>query len=440
MTRYILPRTFLRTKYVLLTLYFYLMVLSLPSGQHLVQAIDGGSACSNSSDQYLNESLNECMPCTKCPDTGLDTYANCTAIADSICYLQCSANHYYNNVTGECTSCSSCSLSVSVQCTPISDAVCLECTQTESYNSSTGTCVTDCSKCADGCVPDHSQPPRCACLANEFFDNVTEKCSPCTVCSDEDDLFTLVECSATKDAVCHELCPDNQYYDTDSMSCTKCTECSPVSSLKSVCSASSDTQCCHPKKFYNRAVGECTPDCDLCPLNTCESVDQCSCPTCFTGPLCDVRLPRCQTTDPVPKPSDLPPRPTESDDVSITPVTSALIALGAVIGIILFSALFVLLGVASSCHRGAATQTDSSSNNSIERFLEDSKASASLINMYKQNPTVYNEYRASIDMLRLSPGSAHSLSSSASSNNTSRDSPKSTRLHSKHRDKNWAPV
>ena len=401
----------------------------------------------NSPTMYLNQSTNECMPCTNCEDSGLLVYRNCTSNSDSVCYLECPVNHFYNNLTGECSNCTTCmTTSIDVPCNAVEDTECHTCAEDEFYNESLGRCSIDCDKCPHGCVSDLS---RCACGSTEYFSQSLQTCVNCTICSVYDNLYAFRECTATEDAVCHQRCPTNHFYHSESRECRVCGNC--TSSAKAQCTATTNTQCCHPNEFFNTATRDCTPDCSKCPLGRCkvDSLYQCICKPCQTGALCDLFDPDCET----PTPTDTSPvtpiiRSTESNsDDTISPVTSALIALGAVIGIILFSALFVLLGMFSSCHKGSSnSMNDSSSNNSSERILDDTKASSLLILMSKDNHMTYSEYKASMDFLKLS-ASGRSLStiSSGSGSSSPRISPKSTRsvrTCGKHRDNNkdWSPV
>ena len=331
----------------------------------------------------------------------------CSLRAQELGMKECNSSATYLNLSAnECTPCTNCGdlgLLTFINCSSTSDSVCY----------------------AD-------------CPVNQYYDNSTGACTNCTVSCPTGPVAS--RCTTVQDTVCH-TCPVRTYFNKNSGACTPCSNCS--SSVKAECTATRDTECCGDKEFFNSAVMACTPDCTKCPLGRCQKQSEyhCECPACRIGTFCDVPDPGCMATEPSPTDGMVDvTRPTEPESVPISPVASALIALGAVIGIILFSALFVLLGVVTSCNRGSSTQgADSSSSNSSERILDDSKASSLLISMSKHNSMTYNEYRASLDFLRLS-GSGRSLGSPASSTSP-RNSPSSTRsTPTKHRDKNWAVV
>jgi hypothetical protein len=133
---------------------------------------------------------------------------------------------------------------------------------------------------------------------------------------------------------------------------------------------------------------------------------------------------------------------------------SALIAVGAVFGIITFSACFVILGLVASCNRtnydtSSNTSNTSDSSNRDRTYFEGtvgnpgpSGSLASLyINGYSPSPT--QEYRTSLDLLKHSNSSLYS-----NSWNTIKGSPRSDRSNSiptssfnnRRIDRVWTPV
>lgn len=381
-----------------------LTVWTIACNCHISSAMSS-SMCLSS--EYFNKSSNECTTCTNCEDTGLQYYANCTSTSDSICYSTCPDGQFFNRSSALCTNCSHCTRT-QTECTPINDAVCNICTdQSKIYNAALNVCVTDC--------PSSSSP--CVCSAGEYYNNITKSCAPCGNCLDNQ--FILAKCSPNHDTVCQESCPVGQFFDIKTQSCKTCTDCK--SPKDDSCSGANDTFCCLDREFYHPLLEKCTPRCTECP-NGCDTNFNCKCTECYTGRFCETLKPECSTTTP-PIVTDPPvTRSTEEPSTTVNPITSALIALGAVVGIILFSALFVLLGVISSCNRGQQTPQNysSSSNNSTDKFLEDTKAASALISMYKQNSLPLGA--TSIDLMKLT-GSGRSLNSSSSSGSP-RSSPK----------------
>lgn len=360
-----------------------------------------------SSSDYFNMSSNECTTCTKCEDTGLQYFTNCTLTSDSICYRTCIEGQFFDRSSGLCTNCSNCT-KIQSKCTPISDTVCNICTDNSKiYDTNLHLCVTDC-----------SNTTPCVCSTGEYYNNDTKSCTPCMKCSD--DQFVLTECSANHDEVCQDSCPLDQFFDGNTKSCRNCTQCK---SLKNKCSGARDTECCLDKEFFHPIRRVCTPRCSECRITgECDTDFNCKCTACFKGRFCDIPNPECVTSPPPTITYPPTARSTEGTTSSMNPVTSALIALGSVVGIILFSALFVLLGVITSCNKGQ-TQNYSSSNNSTDNFLEETKATSALISMYKQNSISLGECRSSTDLMKLT-GSGRSLNSSSSSTGSPRGSPR----------------
>ena len=274
---------------------------------------------------------------------------------------------------------------------------------------------------------------------SHYFSVSRNSCLPCTDCS-SNGKETYSNCTANSDSVCYYRCPTGQYFDTQLEICSNCNTCSGKNP-KTECTPVSDAVCydCEDYEFFNTVVGRCTLDCELCPRG-CGNHDECVCQMCETGPLCEDKMPDCGNTENTNlAPSDIPTRSDESNESSMNPVTSALIAVGAVGGIIIFSAMFVLLGVATSCRRGNS-QTDTSSSNSTDTFLFNGKQSTSLTSLYvtSLSSTPTQEYRTSLDILKHSNGSLNG------SWGTPRGSPKSgrspTSLSCKSRDVIWTPV
>ena len=187
-----------------------------------------------------------------------------------------------------------------------------------------------------------------------------------------------------------------------------------------------------PPGYKTGAVGGCIVDCLKCESGECDSINQCHCnDPCMTGVFCEDREPRCGITTPTTEPPTTNPESTQSSEISsFSPITSALVAVGAVMGIVIFSVLFVLLGVATSCRRGGMPSGAESSNGSTDTHL--AKTSSSLTSLYaNQSPSSLTDYRTSIDF------------SNSSLNNSLAHSPRLGRplsAASRNRDRVWTPV
>ena len=270
-----------------------------------------------------------------------------------------------------------------------------------------------------------------------YIDLSTNSCRTCTNCS-RIGLETLSGCCTYNDSIC--ACPAGHFFNRTGNSCSKCSECETGFVVHSQCANSTDTVCkCPPYYYLSTHSGTCTLDCSSCPNGgKCSTVNQCECPTCYRGPRCEERetSPQCSDSS-TPPPSTVPRTPATGDTNSFSPVGSALIAVGAVFGIIVFSACFVLLGVATSCQRSHSTHSsyDSSStndeaninnnNNKNHIMFNGQSSSISLASLYinGHSPSPTQEYRTSLDLLRYSSNSLYSW-------NTLRNSPKTSRSNS----------
>ena len=268
-----------------------------------------------------------------------------------------------------------------------------------------------------------------SCNIQEYL-NASSVCTPCTVCS-SDGREEYSPCSANRDTVCYEPCPKGNFF--DGTSCQRCSSCSDDPELITTpCSATNDTVCRECRPGYTvSAVGGCIVDCSKCASGECDSVNQCKCnDPCKTGVFCQDRVPGCGATQPPTDSSTTPSQSNASSETSsFSPVTSALVAVGAVMGIVIFSVLFVLLGVATSCRKGGVSGAESS-NGSIDTHL--GKASSSLTSLYaNQSPSSLTDYRTSINF------------SNNSLNNSLAHSPRLGRplsAASRNRDRVWTPV
>ena len=279
-------------------------------------------------------------------------------------------------------------------------------------------------------------------FTDEYFNSSSNSCSTCTNCTTLG-LETYSPCSARNDTICS--CSANQYFDSVTKSCLNCTSCTDIKQKTiSQCTATSDAVCepCQQYHYFSKYHNRCSLSCNFCP-NGCESgTERCKCSTCQTGLLCQDILPSCLTSGTTP-PTIGTTRTISTDSESFSSVSSALIAVGAVLGIIIFSACFVVLGVATSCRR-SNVQTDTTSDSSNNSADINGRTSASLASLYAngQSPMPYG-YRTSLDILKYSNGSLNG------SWDTLKGSPKSGRSHSvplssvrhnRYRDDVWTPV
>lgn len=266
----------------------------------------------------------------------------------------------------------------------------------------------------------------CSNITGVYYNRTTNSCNECTNCT-AIGLSLLTSCSPSSDSLC--ACPSGYYYDNRTLSCRRCTDCVGDHRYQPVaqCTASSDSIClpCQENYYYSDQLERCTIDCTRCPNGQCDVIrhDQCQCLSCQTGPFCRGQDPSCSPTTPSEPPTTPPTLETTANTQSFSPVSSALVAVGAVLGIIVFSTCFVLLGVVNSC-RKPQTPPSPPSDSSATAIT-----SASLASLYmnRHSPSPLQEYRTSLDILKYSSNSLYSNNSGGWSN---RGSPLSSRSNS----------
>ena len=256
-----------------------------------------------------------------------------------------------------------------------------------------------------------------------------------------------------------DACAQGQFMNVSAGTCQQCTDCGQLR-LRPVrpCNGTDDSlceRCTDPNEYYNKALQRCTLDCTLCPHGgrCAEGMeDQCDCSfaRCVEGRMCDQRSrdPRCVVTTP-PTTSTTGPAITPQDDspVFLPHWGIALVSVGVIVGIILFSALFVLLGLATS-HRKSRHEDFSSSNTTSSSVADKlsystGRHSTSLVSLYTQsNSPAFQNYLLSLNALKTT-----SHGNLGSSWNNLKNSPKTERSSSvpvtivnKSRDGFWTPV
>uniref|UniRef100_A0A1X7U771 TNFR-Cys domain-containing protein n=1 Tax=Amphimedon queenslandica TaxID=400682 RepID=A0A1X7U771_AMPQE len=293
----------------------------------------------------------------------------------------------------------------------------------------------------------HALPLSGCNSTDEFYNMTSGSCRTCTNCSSLG-LATLSECGSDNDTICS--CPEGHYFNYTIRSCTRCTDCfidRPRYQTIKQCTATSDAVCqpCQTGYYYVLSYQRCQLNCLACPTGKCEteSSEQCQCPQCLVGPLCTVQdtiTPACQPDTPTTAPPNTVLTPAY-DDQSFSTVSSALIAVGAVMCIVIFSACFVFLGVATSCRKSDSNSETSSSSDGLSASnriaivgrSRNAVVSPSLASLYANNrhsPSPLQEYRTSVDLLKFSNSSLYTTGSSNGSWSTIKGSPKASRSNS----------
>ena len=256
-------------------------------------------------------------------------------------------------------------------------------------------------------------------------------------------------------------CEEGEFLNATSGSCQQCTDCGRMR-LRPVrgCNSTSDSVCepCqNPNEYYAEALQSCTLDCTLCPrLRRCamgmDGQCDCSFDRCAVGVMCTERAQRCvvTTSATTPPTTDTAVSPQSDSPVFLPHWGIALVSVGVIVGIILFSALFVLLGLATTHRKGrhedfsSNTTTSSVKSSGVaDKLSYTGRHSTSLMSLYTQsNSPAFQNYQ-----LSLSAPKNSSHVGLASSWNNLRTSPKTERASSfpvstvhKSRDGFWTPV
>ena len=265
------------------------------------------------------------------------------------------------------------------------------------------------------CLAESMQSTAADCdPVSEFFNDTAGLCKPCTNCSSRLQR-TVTECTDTNDTVC-SYCPDGHFYNTTSDECDPCSSECPVFGQRPIsqCNRTHDLYC-EPCKsshlIYNAHAKDCTLNCSLCPKKKCAKDDfsRCECGPCRIGLLCEIVDPDCESGEVEPSPSATSEtRAPVGGSESLSSLTSALIGIGVVLGIVVFSVVFVIIGLSTSCRSKDSHNSSSSgdSEKSVDKLSMSGTTSASLVSLYTNNngsPT-FLDYRASLEILKQSGG------------------------------------
>ena len=160
----------------------------------------------------------------------------------------------------------------------------------------------------------------------------------CPVCGPEN----------TTNPLCEDWCPDGQYYDYITGLCRNCSatcesplqEAGRCGKRPALLCHSDDRLCCQWWEFDS--FGECLLDCSKCAHGEClEGQGKCTCDHGWTGVVCDILI-RSPTPETTASPTDTVHTPTTEVVQALDAWQIVLIAVGIVIGIVIFSALLVI--------------------------------------------------------------------------------------------------
>lgn len=221
------------------------------------------------------------------------------------------------------------------------------------------------------------------------------------------------------------LCtPRESFHNTSANCCQRCSTCSDTFEVRTPCSGTSDTycvpSCSHRALSWNKGQGACVIECSFCSYKCDPVANHCMCDPSLCWLPSDIY---CET--PIPCVSTTPTRPTVNihppgNPSSLPPWGVGVIAVGAVLGIVAFSAGFLLMGVCTRRKRAAVPES-SGSDNSESVLVSNSGRSS-----HGTHSTYISGYpnQSLLDLLRNTSTPVHSsLSSIHSSPRSARASP-----------------
>lgn len=226
-------------------------------------------------------------------------------------------------------------------------------------------------------------------------------------------------CNVAEASSCVEA---NTFLNSSSGCCQRCTVCPRGTKTESSCNATHDTHCVDrpctdPNTVFREIDDICVIDCGRCTYKCNIGRNRCECDPsiCYEDPrFCQRPCLLVNTTEAGPRSSSNPGDPTTLPTWGV-----GVIAVVAVLGIVAFSAVFLLLGV---CTRKRATEpVDSEASESSSNSLVTSSSLSR-----GTNSTYLAGYpnHSLIDLLRQSNNPLHnSLSSIKSSPKSARSSP-----------------
>ena len=209
-------------------------------------------------------------------------------------------------------------------------------------------------------------------------------------------------------------CSADQFW--NGMQCNNCSRCSGErESVRKNCTPASDAECITcPENFeYGVGLEVCLLQCQACPTKRCATEAQCRCPLpqdCYSTGDVFCTSPRDDCVPTEEPPTVQSPPSTFQEETSIPAWGIGVIAVGAVVGIIAFSSLFLLIGLISSKKSGSdSIGSDESGQSETGLVSGGSGFSNGTHSSYLSSPLLSKH---SLDILRHSPTVLSSVMSS----------------------------
>ena len=259
------------------------------------------------------------------------------------------------------------------------------------------------------------QAPQCG--PNQYLDQQSQ-CMNCTSAAD-------TRCLPPQNE--SDCIAGSQFFNVATRRCQVCMQCTPVThEVYQLCSGTQDTTCIPtcPNEFLTYDMNEemCILDCHRCPITgRCQVGDSrrclCACERSEPGDLYCMKS--CVTAMPT-SADTLPPQQNAGHN-TLPSWGIGLIAIGVVIGIVAFSACFLLMGFCTSLSKRGNADVGSEGSNNSDSVLVSGKSSLITTSPYIQSTSPFLSNHSTLDLLRYSPNGLHS------SLNSVKGSPRSVR-------------
>lgn len=257
-----------------------------------------------------------------------------------------------------------------------------------------------------------------------FFTDWSFQAPPCGPNQYLDQQSQCLNCTSADDTRCQppqnesECIAGLEFFNVATHRCQECKQCTEVTHrVDELCSGTQDTTCIPtcPNEILTYDVNEqmCVLDCHRCPITgRCVVGDRrrCQC-GCERSDINDLYCTRsCGTA-----------MPSEAEVLPTLPSTGpnmlpnwgiGLIAIGVVIGIVAFSACFLLMGFCTSSKRGSTDVGSEGSNNSESILVSGKSSSLVTQSPYISSTSPFLSNHSTLDLLRYSPNGMHSSLSS----------------------------
>ena len=223
-------------------------------------------------------------------------------------------------------------------------------------------------------------------------------------------------------------CGSGQFFDLTESCCMQCKDCSVLGQdQRAPCNKTHNAFCvpfCQDFHFWSVKDVACVINCSSCPGGGCHPGGKaCICGRCHEGADCSRIRDECVNQPEMSEPE------TEKNGSSLNPVSIGLIAIGVVIGIVMFSSCFLLFGLCTTKQRRNVESQGSENSESglvTGRGFSNSTRSSYMSGM--SGTTAFLNNQSMLELLRHSNTPISSVSGSSSVKSSPRSIRSSPRL------------